>query len=136
MAGVTPNQYRLHNQSVKITYVTSGIQGKPHLHFDDGQQVQEFDGSEVRVTDTEIGSLVSVTIRITVDSGSTSYSVMIPIVNFGSTTDHEKFHTFGVRTVHKTSLVLPSTGQRETYHLDKLEGVAEAIQTLGAQAGN
>lgn len=136
MPNIQPNEYLLRGSDVEVNYLTSGFQGQPYFTYNDGHHIRTFKGPEVRALDTEIGRLVSVTIREAVDTGSTSYSVLIPVVNLADRSTPEKFHTIGVRTVHKTGLVLPSTGPRETYHVDFLEGTARAVLVpLGATAG-
>ena len=127
MPNVTPNQFKLHNQEVKVTYVTNGFQGGPTFSFEDGQQTKNFKGSDVRVLQTEIGSLVTVTLDLTVDTGSTSYSVLIPIVELPNTHAHQKFHTAGVKTIHKTPLSPPPKSLIEAYRVDKLEGTAHSV---------
>jgi len=127
MANVTPNQYTLHNSRVKVNYSTSGIQGQPHFTYDDGTQVLNFQGPQIRVTNTEIGQLVSVTIRHTIDTESVSYTVLIPVVLLQNNQSQANIHTEGITTVHRTTLVQPSTGQRETYQVEKLEGVARVV---------
>ncbi|MGH9405669.1 MAG: hypothetical protein ACRD3D_07540 [Terriglobia bacterium] len=135
MATIQPNEYLLRGLDVEVSYLTSGFQNQPSLTYNDGQQVLTFKGAEIRVLNTEIGQLVSVTIRLTVDTGSTSYSVLIPAINLANTQTPEKFYTVGIRTVHKTPLVLPATGPRETYHIDQLEGKARVVEVpLTAQA--
>jgi len=135
MPDITPNQHKLHNQDVKVTYVSNGFQGQPTLSFDDGQISKTFRGSEVRVLQTEIGSLVTVTLVETVDTGSTSYSVLIPIINLPNTHASQNFHTAGVRTVHKTFLSPPPRTLIESYHVDKLEGSAHSIIVPLSAAG-
>jgi len=126
LPNVTPNQFKLHNQEVKVTYVSNGFQGGPTFTYDDGQ-VKSFKGAEVRVLQTEIGDLVSVTLQLTVDTGSTSYSVLIPAINLPDTHAHQKFHTAGIKTVHKTFLSPPPKSLIESYHVDKLEGTAQSV---------
>lgn len=128
MATIQPNEYLLRGLDVEVNYLTSGFENQPYFTYNDGQQVLTFKGPDVRVLNTEIGQLVSVTIRMTVDTGSTSYSVLIPAINLADRATPEKFHTVGIRTVHKTILVLPSTGPRETYHVDHLEGTARSVE--------
>jgi hypothetical protein len=124
LPNVTPNQFKLHNQEVRITYVTNGFQGGPTFTYDDGQ-VKSFKGPDVRVLRTEIGNLVSVTILKTIDKGSTSYSVLIPIIDLPNAHAHKNFNTAGIKTVHKT-LLSP----------DRLEGTAESVVVpLSAPAG-
>ena len=136
MANVTPNQFSLHNSRVKFTYSTSGLQGQPHLSYDDGHPVLNFQGPQIRVADTEIGKLVSVTIKHTVDVESVSYSILIPVVVLKNNQDQAKIHTEGIITVHKTPLV-PQTGQRETYQVEKLDGVASVVMfAAGAPSGH
>jgi hypothetical protein len=126
LPNVTPNQFKLHNQEVKVTYVTNGFQGGPTFIYDDGT-VKSFKGSEVRVLQTEIGNLVSVTLQLSVDTGSTSFSVLIPIIDLPNAQASQKFHTAGIKTVHKTFLSPPPKTLIESYQVDKLEGVAQSI---------
>ena len=132
MPNVTPNEYRLHNQGVKVTYVTNNFQGGPTFTYDDGK-AKTFRGPDVRILQTEIGNLVSVTLLETIDTGSTSYSVLIPIISLPNTTANQKFHTAGVKTAHKTFLSPPPKSLIESYQVDKLEGVAQSVVApLGA----
>ena len=67
-----PNLYQLSGKHLNITYSTSGIDGKPHFSYQDLQQTLNFTGDQIRSVETEIGTLVTVTIRMTVDTGGTS----------------------------------------------------------------
>jgi hypothetical protein len=133
MPNVEPNQYSMQAHHLKITYKTDGFQGQPTFHYEDGKQTKDFRGSDIRVQQTEIGQLVTVTLLITVDTGSTSFSVLIPPVVLSSNSDQEQFHTLGIQTQHKTALVLPPTGPRDTYEVHTLKGIAaRVIVPLGA----
>ena len=124
MANVTPNHYTLRNSRVQLNYSTNGFQGHPHFSYDDGQQVLNFQGPQIRVTNTEIGQLVSVTIKESVDSESVSYTVLFPVVALHNNQEQAKIQSEGITTLHRTALVQPPTGQRETYRVEKLEGLA------------
>ena len=127
MANVTPNQYPLHHSRVKVNYSTSGFQGPPHLSYDDGTQLLNFQGPQIRVKDTEIGQLVTVTIRHTIDTESVSYTLLLPAVTLQNSHVQSPIHTNAITTVHRQPLVPPATGQRETYQVEKLEGVARMV---------
>ena len=103
----TQYQYVLEAQDLKITYLVSGFQGLPYLTYQDSAQTLSFKGTEIRAAETEIGSLVTVTLKLTVDAGSTSFSVLIPAITLADTQAEETFKTVGVLTVHKTALVAP-----------------------------
>src|ERR1051326_2838671 len=114
MPNIQPNEYTLHGYNVKISFLSSGFQNQPSFAFEDGQKTLKFRGNDVRILETEIGTLVSVTLELTVDVGSTSYSVLIPSINLGDPATERNFQTVGIKTVHKTPLV-PSAGVLETY---------------------
>jgi hypothetical protein len=127
LPNITPNEFKLHNQGVKVTYVTNGFLGAPTFTYDDGQ-VKSFKGSDVRVLQTEIGNLVSVTLQETIDTGSTSDSVLIPIIDLPNANAHQKLQTAGIKTVHKTLLSPPPKSLIESYTVDKLEGTAQSVK--------
>jgi hypothetical protein len=70
---------------------------------------------------------VSVTIDLTVDSGSTTFSLLVPTVNLGNAVS-TPISTIGITTHHKFSLI-PSLnlGQTEMYTVTQLTGTAEAL---------
>jgi hypothetical protein len=128
MPTMEPNKYVLTGKGLTITYLVSWLLGLPELTYADGQQTLSFRGDEIRVVDTEIGKLVSVTIQKTVDAGSTSFSVLLPVINLANGATKQSFDTVGVRTVHKTALVQPATGVREIYRIFPLEGEASIVK--------
>ena len=91
---------------------------------------------------TEIGTLVSVTTQMTVDTGSTSFSVLIPAITLTGVGDHKSFTTEGIITTHTGPNSVPSTGVHETYHFVTLKGEANFVLALlepvmqAAKAGN
>lgn len=127
MATLQPNEYVLNGGGVSITYITNGFLGHPTLSYKDANQALHFKGPEIRVLPTEIGALVSVTTRLTIDAGSTSFSFLIPIIALADRHAEQKFETAGIRTEHKTALVLPPTGLREIYEVYEMEGVARSV---------
>jgi hypothetical protein len=76
----------------------------------------------------DLGTLVSVTIHMTIDTGSTTFTLLLPHVNLPAppalpaavpvTTD-------GVTTLHRFSTVLAlQNGQQEFYTVTPLQGTA------------
>ena len=123
MANVQPNQYILNDEDLTVTY-TLLDPSNPTLTYNDGAQTRNFRGSEIRVMHTEIARLVTVTTRMTVDTGSTSFSVLIPAV-LSPDGQSQTFETVGISTVHKTGPMIPSPGARETYEISKMRGTAQ-----------
>jgi hypothetical protein len=123
----TPNLCQLQGHQLHVTYSTTSIDGKPHFTYRDASQTLNFRGDEIRTLDSEIGTLVSVTILQTIDNGSTSFSLLVPLVNLGPS-NQAHINTEGITTMHRFSVVpILNQGQIELYSVTKLRGSAEMV---------
>ena len=121
---VSPNMYQLSGNNLHITYSTSGIDGKPHFNYQDAQQNLSFIGDDIRTAECDLGTVVSVTIQRTIDSGSTSFSVLIPRVNLFPK-ESVRIRTRGIVTIHRFSIVPAANhGQLDLYTVTKLHSTA------------
>ncbi|MDD5216287.1 MAG: hypothetical protein PHQ03_12250 [Methylococcales bacterium] len=117
-----PNLYDLKNGSLQINYSTSGIDGKPHFSYTKNKVHLSFSGDEIRTAETDLGTVVSVTTTMTVDSGSTSFSILIPKINLDST-KKSTIKTQGIETKHTFSMIPTfNKGQVDTYKVIGLTG--------------
>jgi hypothetical protein len=129
----TPNLYNLtgcnfKGEKVSINYSTSSITGKPLFNYQDQKQTLNFQGDEIRTVETEIGTLVTVTIKKTVeDTGSTTFSLLIPHINLGYSNE-VKIVTNGITTLNRFSTIPQfNQGQKQTYTIIHLKGTAQAV---------
>ena len=129
MAGPsTPNLYDLHGHHLHITYSTSGIDGKPRFQYHDQSQTLQVSGDQIRTLDSEIGALVTITLRLTPDLGSTSFTLMVPRVNLGQSREAQ-ITTFWVTTLHRVSIAPQlDRGQIEHYTVTDLFGTATLVE--------
>ena len=135
MPNVEPNQYSMQARQLKITYNIAGPQGQDTLRLEDGRQTRDFRGNEIRVQQTELGNLVTVTTNGSLDTQSATLSVLIPPVVLSSNGDQEAFQTVGIEAQHRTTLALPPNGPRETLEVQNLKGTASRVGApLGARA--
>ena len=125
---VSSNRFDLHGGGITVTYGVSGADGKPYLNYSDSNLSRLFKGDEIRVIqETDVGTLVSVTIRMTIDAGSTSFTVLIPRVKMadvqGAPTN---IASVGITTLHRFSMV-PAffMGQIDHYTAITLTGTAK-----------
>jgi hypothetical protein len=124
----TPNLYQLQGENLHVSYSSRGIAGRPHLAYQDLRQALSFDGDAIRSVETEIGTLATVTIFRTVDSGSTSFTLLVPRVNLGPATS-VPITTQCITTLHRFSLVPAlNHGQTETYNVVQLTGTASEVE--------
>lgn len=124
-----PNLYELKNGSLKINYSTSGIDGKPHFSYKKDKVQLSFTGNDIRTAETDLGTVVSVTTTMTIDTGSTSFSVLIPKINLDTKIDSTaKVSTQGIETKHKFSMIPAfNKGQMDTYKVINLTGKASLV---------
>lgn len=125
---VAPNLYKLSGGHMHVTYSASDKAGQPHLSYEDGTRTLSFTGNQIRETKTEMGTLVSVTIRMTVDTGSTIFTLLVPTVNLASPSSPAQVKTYGITTVHRFSVVpAANRGQTELYTMTELSGTASLV---------
>jgi hypothetical protein len=133
MANIQPNRFVLQSSDgkTKVDYETSSLIGQPALNLSQGPgPIRHFAGSQIRRLNTEIGTLVSVTTHITVDTGSTSFSVLIPAISLASISDHKSFTTDAIVTAHTGPNSVPATGVHETYQFITMKGDATFVLSL------
>ena len=120
------NLYQLSGGGIQVTYSTTSITGRPLFNYHDGLVVKSFSGDEIQTTETVLGNLVTVFLIRTIDSGSTTCTLLIPAVNLPAT-NTTQISTEGITTLHKFSIVGPHTGQREFYTVQALQGTASFV---------
>jgi hypothetical protein len=133
MANIQPNRYVMQSQDgkTKVDFETSSFIGQPILNLTQGPgPIRHFSGSQIRTRNTEIGTLVTVTTHITVDTGSTSFSVLIPAISLSTVSDRKTFATEAIVTAHSGPNSVPSTGVHETYQFIPLKGEANFVLAL------
>jgi hypothetical protein len=134
MANVKPNRYVLQSSdgNTKVDYETSSFIGQPTLNLMQGPggPIRHFTGSQIRTRNAEIGTLVTVTTQLTIDAGSTSFSVLIPAISLTATSDHKTFATEAIVTSHTGPNSVPSTGVHERYQFIPLKGEATFVLSL------
>jgi hypothetical protein len=127
MAFIQPNHYVLSGGGISITYSTSGFDGKPHFSYHSSFISKTFTGDEIRVVQNDLGTLVSIAIMQTTDSGSTSFTLLVPRVNINPG-ESVNITTEGVTTHHRFSVVAALLhGQIDTYSIQQLNGSANHV---------
>jgi len=109
-----------------ISYSTGALGSKAALLYQDTQQTLQFDEQQMRRVPTDLGEEVTVTIRQTVDLGSTTFTLIVPRVAL-DLSQHVLIETLGITALHRFSIA-PALdhGQLDTYSVSKLRGSAAA----------
>jgi hypothetical protein len=124
----TPNRYQLSGGGIVVNYTTTSLTGDPQFQYHHGTVAKSFVGaSEIQAIETQLGTVVSVTILLTVDSGSTSFSVLIPRINLAPD-QRSAVNTEGITTTHHFSLIPAfEHGQLDAYSVTPMKGTANIV---------
>lgn len=123
---VSPNLYHLSGHHLHVTYSTSSIDGKPILSYQDSHQSKSFKGDQIRTVECDLGTLVSVTLHVTVDVGSTTFSLFIPRMRIAQG-ESASVRTDCVTTLHSMPFAPVVHGQLDTYTVVTLHGTAQHV---------
>lgn len=123
-----PNQFDLFRRDVHVQYTLSAFDGKPRLSYRDRKRELSFVGDDIRVEDTSIGRLVSVTLVVVPDAQTLTFSFFVPSVAI----DREAHVvTEALYTTQRTSIGGPALvkGQLATWRGITLSGIARFVQS-------
>jgi hypothetical protein len=116
-----PTLYELSGNGILVNYSTSSLAGQPQFFYQDAFQSKQFSGKDIQTVDSVLGKLVTVFLVRTVDTGSTTFT-LLPPSNFSN------IATEGITTLHKFSIVKPPLGQSEIYTFHQLTGTASFVE--------
>src|ERR1044071_8522223 len=127
LAGKQANFYQVSGDGITVTYSTTSFFGGPHFHYQDAKINKTFSGKEIQVTDDPLlGTVVSVLINLTIDQGSTAFSLLVPRTNLGSG-NSVKISTVGITAEHKFTIAGPIAPQSDLYAAHVLAGTASWV---------
>ena len=121
-----PNLFELSNHEIHVTYSSTSFTGRPQLNYHSPTGILNFKGQDIRVEQSELGTLVSVSIMKTVDTGYTSLTLLLPHVNLAGSTQ-QNIASVAIITRHLFG-VLPHAGAQELYKVEHLHGVARFVE--------
>ena len=99
-----PTLYELSGNGIHVTYATSSLQGQPQFNYHDAFQAKNFTGNQIQTADTVLGRLVTVFLIQTIDSGSTTFTLLVPTANLPPS-KVANITTEGITTLHKFAIV-------------------------------
>jgi len=125
MAANQPNMFSLDGDGIHVTYSTTSFQGKPLFTYHDSFQFKSFSGDQIKTVATDIGTLVTVVIHLTIDQGSTTFSLLLPHVNLPAS-NVANITAEGITTLNRFS-IFPLPGQTQFYTVHNMWGTASFV---------
>src|SRR5271165_1820061 len=92
---MSANKFVLKHDHIEVEYTIAITPGLPALTYNDGHGVKSFTAAEITTDDTGLGSLVSVSLARTIDTGGERFGFFLPELDF-PTGQTERFNTVGV----------------------------------------
>ena len=132
-ASVSPalqaNNFSLSGRGIHVDFASTSLNGQPRLTYHDTIQTRNFSGSDIRISEVpDLGTIVSVTLSIVPDVGSTTFSLLIPTVFVSGLGTLTPVTTDAITTIHRMPFVVRFVGQREIYHITRLTGTASFLE--------
>ncbi len=133
-----PNMYELMGKKISINYATSSFSGEPQMTVRLYNKKFHFRGQQIRVTPTEIGDLVNVTLKQIPDLESLILTMIIPRINlYEDRTVFDPqgsvmFETQAIKTKSRTTIAGPDLvrGVVQTYKYIDLVGKASRVEFI------
>ena len=118
-------------RGISVSYYPDGFGppiedlGRLLVVYQDAHRSQSFFSNQVpTVKVDDLGMIVSVTLVESVDTGSTTFSLLVPDVQLPDQQASVFVRTEGITTVHRVFVALIGHPQAETYTVTALDGTA------------
>jgi hypothetical protein len=124
------NRFVLRGEGLEITYDEITFAGPPQLTYQvvQGVDSRTFSGNELSSKESDIGTLVTVTLEAIPDDKRTLFTLLIPTINV-TETNEVPFETLAIYTTVRDSIIGPKgvRGAVESYQCVQLEGTAQFV---------
>jgi hypothetical protein len=120
-----PNQFDLSGHDMHITFSRTSFTGQPQFGYQGALGSHTVQGDQIRTQESELGTLVSVTLVPSVDAQTVSLTVVLPNINLAGQQEHS-FKTIAIQTTHAGADTI-GVGARESYEVFHLHGTAKLV---------
>jgi hypothetical protein len=124
---LVPNQYELVGSGVSITFSTTSITGQPLFSYQDACREVHARGDEIRQEETELGTLVTITLEPDADAGSLLFSVLIPRATLAELGGELRIVTEGILSRSRFARGPAADAQLQEYRPVTLRGHATFV---------
>lgn len=125
------NTFELSGKSIHVSYTSTGIAGQPTFSYRDNQLSRSFSGEEIRVADTELGQLITVTLEAIPDFKVVTFTLALPIVTVPQINTPIGITVPGITVTNLTTIGGPKLlgpGPEKLYSIVNMRGTAQFFQ--------
>lgn len=128
MEGFTvANLFELSSRTIHVTYSTTSVLGGPILSYRDTTLSRSFRGEEIRIENTALGEVITVTLETISDLRTVTFCLIVPIVTVMPQSSGTQVKVVGVTATAPTTIAGPPLGPQQLYSAVYLRGTAQFI---------
>jgi hypothetical protein len=126
---IEPNTYVLKGRDIEVRYSATSITGEPLMSYRDSEREVSARGAEIRQQQSELGTLVTITLEPDADAGQLNFTLVVPRAVLGNNGDSVRLITEGIitRSMLPPRLAIASGRQLQTYRVVRMMGQGEFI---------
>jgi len=124
------NTFELNGKSIHVSYASTSFTGVPTLSYRDDQLSRSFSGEEIRVADSELGQLITVTLEAIPDLKVVTFTLALPIVTVPQTNTPISIKITGITVTNPTTIGGPKLlgpGPQKLYSIVNMKGTAQFL---------
>lgn len=114
-----------------MSYASTSFAGVPTLSYRDDRLSRSFSGEEIRVADTELGQLITVTLEAIPDFKVVTFTLALPIVTVPQINTPIGIKVPGVTVTNPTTIGGPKLlgpGPQKLYSIVNMKGTAQFFE--------
>ena len=120
-----PTLFELKGHDLHLTYSTTTMTGQPEFGYQGPLGSHTVTGTSIRRQESELGTLVSVTLVPSVDASSVTLTLLLPSINLGGQPE-QSFKTLAIQATHAGPDTV-QVGARESYEVFHMHGTARLV---------
>ncbi|MFL5352922.1 hypothetical protein [Archangium sp.] len=124
---LVPNQFELLGRGISVTFSSTSFSGQPLLHYQDGCHEVNARGEDIRQVETELGTLVTITLEPDADAGELLLTVLIPRARLEGVGSEVRIATEAILTRGRFPRGPASSAQLQMYMVVALRGRATFV---------
>jgi hypothetical protein len=125
MGALMANKFTLKGRDLEITCTINADSSLLALNYHQGSFAKSFTPDQVHIDDTMLGRLITITLELSVDTGATTFSLMLPTLDV-PLSDSVDFTTLGIYKEARGPVILPKR-QVTDWRSVPLYGIAQTV---------
>lgn len=125
------NTFELNGKSIHVSYASTSFTGVATFNYRDDRLSRSFSGEEIRVADTELGQLITVTLEAIPDFKVVTFTLALPVVTLSETNTPIGITVPGITVTNPTTIGGPKLlgpGPEKLYSIVNMKGTAQFFQ--------